>query len=618
MAFDSSQFTTSFWYDWADEETLPGKIFSTVEEIEEDQFTLRTNWRKYALYYSNRHELGLNWGLNVSTDAYESLVTENVVKSVIDTAASIIAKNQVRCRVLTNGAEWSDQRKARKLEQYLFGEFHARDVWALAPEVFRDACVFGTGVVKVIPNKARNRVEFERVLIDEIVVDEKQALRGKPRELHQRRLVDKNVLVAQFPRLSEEIRDSGTRDFWAGYTLPNNQVMVIESWRLPDSKNAVGRHTIVVDKAILLDEKYVEEDFPFVWYRWDGCPISGFYGLGLARDLQGFQVRLNQLNNFIQRCQDLIAVPRVFVDVASKVLKIEIDNKIGAIIPYRGKPPTFFTPQALNSEIYSYKDQIKRAAFEFAGISQLSAQSLKPAGLESAVALREYSDIETSRFVIQAQRYEKFFMQLGAKTIEAAKLVYQGQAKVKFSDRKVIHEIPWSDVSLENDRFELDIQPASLLSLSPSARLQAVTELAQVGQLDKSEIRYLLDHPDLRHNNEIHYADYEDIIRLKEKLFAGEYEPPEPFQNLDLGIKLLQLSYLKARDAGAPEDVLQNIRDWVAQANDLLTLAEPAPPAGPELGMAGTDPALAAGQAPIAGGSAGSDVIQNLAGPIAG
>ncbi len=595
LTFGSS---TAFWYDWDDKETLPSKLFSTVEEIEEDQASLRETWRKFALYYSNRHELGLNWGMNVSTDAYEALVTENVVKSVIDTAASIIAKNQVRCRVLTNGAEWSDQRKARKLEQYLFGEFHARDVWSLAPEVFRDACVFGTGVVKVIPNRDKKRVEYERVLIDEIVVDERQALRGKPRELHQRRLVDKNILSAQFPSLKDEIRESGTRDFWAGYTLPNNQVMVIESWRLPDGPGAPGRHVIAIDKAILLDEEYTAEDFPFVWYRWDGCPISGFYGLGLARDLQGFQIRLNQLNNFIQRCQDLIAVPRVFVDVASKILKIEIDNKIGAIIPYRGKPPTFFTPQALTSEIYTYKDQIKRAAFEFAGISQLSAQSLKPAGLESAVALREYSDIETSRFVIQAQRYEKFFMQLGVKTIDAATIVYKDQKTVKFSDRKVIHEIPWSDISLENDRFELDIQPASLLSLSPSARLQAVTELAQVGQLDKSEIRYLLDHPDLKHNNQIHYADYEDIIRVRENLFEDKYEPPEPFQNLDLGIKLLQLSYLNARDNGAPEEILQNLRDWVTSAKDLLALAEPTP----SQALPSADPALAAGQSPLTTG----------------
>jgi len=70
------------------EQRLANAIFSTSEEIEQDQTAMRTRWRDYARMYSNRNELGLYWGDNTQSDAYEALVTENVVKSVIDTAAS--------------------------------------------------------------------------------------------------------------------------------------------------------------------------------------------------------------------------------------------------------------------------------------------------------------------------------------------------------------------------------------------------------------------------------------------------------------------------------------------------------------------------------------------------
>lgn len=597
-----------FWFDLPKEEAYAA-VFALAEEIEEEQSGLRDAWKRYARAYSNRDEMGLDWGLDCSKELDTHFVTENVVKSVVDTAASIIAKNRVKVRVLTNGACFSDQRKARRLEKFVYGEMKYNDAWDLGPLVFRDACIFGTGVVKVFAKD--DKVTFERRLISDILVDERTAIDGKPRELFERRLVDKDVLIAKFPQFEEEIELAAGRTDWATSDIPNNQVVVVEGWRLGNN----GKHIVCIENATLVYEKYDSEDFPFVFFRWDGLPISGFYGLGLARDLHGFQLRINQLNRFIQRCQDLIAVPRVFVDMASKLLKIQFDNEVGAVIPYRGKPPTFYTPQALNAEIYEYKEQLKRSAFEFAGISQLSAQSLKPAGLESAVALREYNDIETNRFVIQAQRYERFYTDLGEHMIRCARKIYKGKKhSAKFPNKGVIELIDWSDVDMEDDRFEVDIQPASLLSMSPSARLQAVTELAQVGQLDKAEIRYLLNHPDLEQSNSVAYADYVDITRVEELLLDGKYEAPEPFQNLDLGLRRIQLTYLKIQSeyTDVPEEILDNMRTWVSQAKTIQEQA--VQQQGAPSAMA--DPAAATGQQPIAGGVAGSEVVGNLAAPI--
>jgi len=601
------------WYQIKDKDMVAPAVLTTAEEIEHDQASLRQSWKEYARAYSNRREMGLDWNLDSSQENIETFVTENVTKSVIDTAASIIAKNRVRPRILTNGSDFKEQRKARRLEKFLYSEMKSQKAWELGPSVFRDACIFGTGVVKVFGRK--KKMFFERKLISDILVDERGAIDGKPQELFERRIIDKNVLMSLFPKFETEIELAAGADSWAGSNIPKSQVVVVEAWRLPTDTKP-GRHVIVANKVLLHDETYTDTYFPFVFFRWDGLPVSGFYGLGLARDLHGIQSRINNLNKFIEQCQDMIAVPRVFVDMSSKLLKVHLDDRIGAIIPYRGKPPTFFTPTALNAEIYNYKEQLKRSAFEFAGISQLSAQSLKPAGLESAVALREYSDIETNRFVIQSQRYEKLFTDLGEMTINiAAKLFKNGvDTTARFPNKNVLELIKWSDVDLERDRFEIDIQPASLLSMSPSARLQAVTELAQVGQLDRAEIRYLLQHPDVEHSNDIASADYKDATRVEQLLLDGEYEPPEPFQNIDLIQRRLQLTYLwlQTEYTNVPEEILENIRTYISQTK---SLAEQAVQAG--VPAAPVDPALAGGQAPLAGGVAGSDVIQNLPGQIA-
>jgi len=601
-----------FWY-LAPDENIHEKVIQAAQGIEQDQSTLREAWKRYARAYSNRDEMGLDWSIDSSREFDKNFVTENVVKSVIDTAASIIAKNRVKVRVLTNGAKFTDQRRARGLEKFVYGEMKARDVWETSPLVFRDACIFGTGVLKIFDKK--NKVCIERRLISDILVDERSAIDGKPRELFERCLLDKEVLKGMYPKFADEIELAATQREWADHDIPKNQVVVVEAWRLA-SDGKPGRHAVCIQGCTLASEKYKHEYFPFVFFRWDGLPISGFYGLGLARDLHGIQTRINQLNVFIQRCQDLIAVPRVFVDMASKLIKVQLDNKIGAIIPYRGKPPTFFTPQALNSEIYDYKEQLKRSAFEFAGISQMSAQSLKPAGLESAVALREFNDIETNRFIIQAQRYERMYTAVGEMVIRIAKNAFKRgtDMRTSFPDTNTVEQIDWSDVNLEDDRFSLDIQPASLLSMSPSARLQAVTELAQVGQLDKAEVRYLLQHPDLEQSNSIAYADYVNITRTEEMLqdIEAVYRPPEPFQNLDLGLRRIQLLYQQLQNdyEDVPEQVYENIRSWVSQAK---TLQEQAMQAGAP--AAPTDPAAAAGQAPLSG--AGNQTVQNLAAPLA-
>ncbi len=231
---------------------------------------------------------------------------------------------------------------------------------------------------------------------------------------------------------------------------------------------------------------------------------------------------------------------KVFLERGSQVAKEQINNQTWGIIEYEGQPPRFFVPQTVAGEVFSHLDRLYNRAYEISGISQLSATSLKPAGLESGVALREYSDIETERFVIVGQAYESAFLEVARQMIDLAKDVSEeGKTYevISYGD-KDIEKIKWSDINLREDQYRMKVYPASLLPTTPAARLQTVIEMAQAGLIDKTETRSLLDFPDIEQFNKLATAPMEEAEMLVEEILEkGKYHPPEPFSNLQLHLQ---------------------------------------------------------------------------------
>ena len=576
------------WHDWdrVPQGECHKHVFTHVEAVEREQRDIHTNNVEYARLYSNREEPGLSPSQRARFREAD-LVTENVIQSVVDTATSLIGKSRPKIRILTDNADWSLQQTAKRLEKYLWGLFQALRVHESLTAIFRDACIFGTGVLKLYVRKGK--ICVERCLIDEIIVDENECPHGgQPRQMQHVRLVSKEVLKALYPDHANAIEQSGKgyRYEFAGYRpVDPGMVLVVETWHLgPD-----GRHSICVSEGTLLDEVYSEDYFPFVFYHWSP-PLTGFYGQGLAEALLGFQIRINELNDFIQRCQDLIAVPRVAIDVAAKMFKPHLDNEIGAIIPYSGKPPVFFTPTALNAEIYQYKEQLKQSAFEFAGISKMAAQATRPEGVEAAVAMRELSDNQSQRFSVQQQRFEDAAIQVAEMICRLCVKMY-GKGKgskppTVFMAEKFVQTIDWPEVDLDEKRFVLSVQAASIMSETPAGRLQRVIELAQYGvQLDQAELRRLLGHPDIGLSDSYAQAklDYADWVI--DELNDGRFPQPDPIQDLLLTIERVKSAYLHAAVTGAPEDILEGYRQYLVLAERLLPKPEPAPTLGADPAM---------------------------------
>lgn len=585
---------------WAEKETPHEAVWRTFKALEEQQKYRAEEFLHHARLYGNRDLAGLGLGQytkTISPEGYKNRVAMNVVKACVDTVTAKIAKNRPRPMYLTKGGEWGQRVKAKALNKFTEGAFHETRIYEVAPSIVRDAEVGGTGVYKVF--ELNGRIAGERVLPTELFVDDAEAIHGDPRTLMQVKTVSREVLAGMFAddakklRAIEEATPADTEG--SGQNFLGDMVQVVEAWHLPSAKDAGdGRHLITLDTGVLIDEEWTKTYFPFAFLRWTR-PMVGFWGEALAGHLSGLQLEINKLLQRIQRMMHF-SVPRVFLLGESKVPKDFLSNKLVEVIALKGtNPPVFSVPSMVPPEYFNHLERLYAKAFEEAGVSRMSAGSQKPAGLNSAVALREYNDVETERFVTFAQAYEQFFLDAGRMMVDLARDIAtrddeEGQKrgyKVKLPSKREVQEIDWSEIDLGEDDYVMQAYPVSSLPSQPAAKQDAVVEWVQQGWVTPEEGRRLLDFPDLEQSTNLAVAALNDIdFSIDSILEEGEYQTPEPEQALELGLKRFQSAYLKARSERYPDDRREMLLRWMAEARALLADAQspeapvPAPPGG--------------------------------------
>jgi hypothetical protein len=579
-----------------DEKSIPETLFGIVRFIQKNQNAQAADNLDFMRLYSNKDILGLN------SDAYTRVtrkdrLTLNLVQSVVDTLQAKIAKNRPRPMFLTDDGSWAERSKAKKLQKFSDGLFYQVGFYEIAPKVFKDACVFGTGILKWY--EIDGQIGCDRVFPNELSVDDADGMNGNPRTLYQTKTVSREVLLDTWPEYKNEIakaQKADTQQFAGSLTLAD-QVTIVEAWHLssgPDAKD--GMHVISLDNQVLLKEEWKKDRFPFAFLRYNDR-LLGFWGQGIAEQLMGIQIEINKLLRTLQLSMHLCSIPVYWIENGSKVAIQQMNNEIGRIGKYTGVKPTMEVQSGAPPDIVMQIDKLFQRGFEIGGISQLSATSQKPAGLNSGKALREYNDIETERFVITGQKYEQFALDSTELAIDLAADIYAREKtlKVKALSSSGFEEIDWKEIKLDRNDFVLQIFPTSFLSKTPAGRFQDVQELVQTGWVSKEQGMKLLDFPDLQNIMNLVNAPYDDVEETIGRMIdRGEYRPPEPYQNLELALRLTQLHYNKAARDGVPESRLELLRRYMDAIGE--TMKSAAPP--PEL-PAGTNPLAIPAKPPV-------------------
>lgn len=542
-------------------------------------------------------------------------VTFNVVRSCIDTACAKISKNKPRVSFVTQKGNWESKKRAKGLTSYVDGLFYQTDFYNKTSQVFRDACVYGTGAIKLSVDAQDGTIHAERVLVFELFTDDAESIYGSPRSLYHIPPRNRDELVEAYGDTPEKrfaIETArGIADFSNSGRGESDMVNVVEAWHLPSGPRANdGRHTIAIEGVELFSEKWTYNWFPIFLFHW--CePLVGMWGQGIAEELTGIQLEISKTLRTIQRAQHLAGGLRVFVEKNSDVTVAQINNEIGEILKYRGTVPIFDSvSRTVPPELYAHLENLVQKAYALTGISQLSANAQKPPGLDAGVAIREMYDIESERFVKVGQRWEKYHVDIGRAMIEltARLFVSRPSLKVKAPGSKFLETIAWNDVRLKEDEFEMRPFPTSSLPTTPAYRFQQITEWKKANIIDQEQMMQLLDMPDLEQFTSLYTASINDIERCLDAIVErGEYQAPEPFMDLKRCTKMALSVLMKGREDGLSERRQELILRWMDEAQSLLQTGQaptvasppPAPPALPAMPPgAPMDPALMPGLAP--------------------
>ena len=568
-------------------------ITSTLVSLQGHQTARLTQHVISARLYGNLSMLGLYGGIARKQAGTNPLLRErisfNVVQSAGDAITSKMAKNKPKPLFLTSGGDYRQQRKAKQLNRFLEGVFYENKAYRLGVKAFRDAFVFGDGLIHVFAENGR--VKFERVLSSELWVDEMEGFYGEPRQMHRTKGVDRAVLmemVAAWAKdrpkkeradLLDKVKNSNptTQDQSASQPDVNDLVTVRESWHLPDGPEPTeedpkgGKHVISIDGAELFAENYVKPFFPFARLSWSER-LYGYWSQGGAEQLQNIQIEINKLLGLIQRSFHLGGTFKVFLQQGSKVVKEHITNDVGSVITYVGQEPKYQVPPLVPPEIFAHLVTLTQRAYEQVGISMLSAASQKPAGLDSGKALREYNDIESDRFMTVGQAYEQFFVDLGRLAISVVKDITEGRRtyKVKAPGKRFVDTIDWKDVQLSEDSYVMQCFPISSLPNDPAGRQQTIQEWVQAGWLTQRQGRRLADFPDLDQVEGLANAAEDYLTMLLDRIVdEGEPTPPEPFDNLALARELALEYYQRGKSQALEEERLELLRRFLGQIDAL-------------------------------------------------
>ena len=602
---DPSHPRYKLWVEAEDHEEL-GRLLSETMHLIAGQHATRLNRivRAVSALDNLKYESVLDAASGKPANDWkdEQALTFNVIASAHDTLTSKIGKNKILPRIITSNAKWAKREQSARLEKYVRGLFKQLRVEEVMERALVNCILTGDGFVHV-HNDGEN-ISLERILPDELFVDFLDAYyddaTNQPCIMYRTKIRNIREVMSQFPEAAPEL-DSlyGTRlealqvsGLIAQNTSLRNSVVLIEAWARPlgDPKSEwfkPGRHVITCGSLVLLDEEWDKTYFPFVRLQYRK-PERGFYTRGLYQDIAPMQRELDFTFRRISDAQRLCSAPKILVKVgkAEKIINSSrITNQIGEILEVDEMDDIrVIAPPPLSGEQMSYLTQLKALGYEQSGISQLSATSKVPSGIDgaSARALREYNDIETERYALLAQEWERahgFLAELLIKEIAS-----NGDFTVRSFDRNnPLEVISFKDLEIDIDDISVAVFPASALPSRPEARFQAVQEYIQAGFIDQKSAMELMNSPDLDSYSEIKNAPKKAVDRIINMILdKQESMTVEPFFDLKYLIEQATLYYNYVIgeweiDAPKTEQTLTMLRQLIEDANYQLQLAAKPP-----------------------------------------
>lgn len=452
------------------------QILNNVAELRTYNGRWRPKWLRNLRLYT--------YSMNVSLDqikegnvvgyfasignSYTSSINENVIQSAIDALVSqLAAKNAIPFFTTVNGT-FAQQQVAKQVEQYFSNIYDEQNVTTTITDAFRDACIFGIGFVYI------------------------DALKKK---------IQKALPWQIMYRPSEDTYDKITRVFYERKWYPTT--LIPYENKIKEDYVTYGEYYDTVNnvKAILINgeifkvEEYLPGVIPFVPITYSN-PIYGKDTASVVDLLYGIQMKIHEIYRTVGEAIDKNPAQTFIVPQGSDVKVSSLNNRVGQIITYKPiegvtNPVTAVTPDFIANQYIETVQMLKNDAYELVGISKLSAQSVKPTGVDSGRAMKTLNDIESERFEVQFKAILRAYCDVARIFIK----VMNPDDYILPEDRNRL-SIKWEAIQEIYDKMKIQFSSMSSLSRDPTQRATEIDMLVARGVIPQSKASLYYEMPD--------------------------------------------------------------------------------------------------------------------------
>lgn len=405
-----------------------------------------------------------------ASDDTTSSIQENVIYSCISSLVSKIASQKARPFINTVNGTFSDIQTAKAAQQYFDILYDEQNIYKTISNVFRDCCIFDTGWV----------------FIDR---DSKSVIRANPWQVYTSKLESSNGCRKQ---IAYKIEHYPTI-LLEGIDTTKEECTYIRYWNIKDHKFV----TFIPELQHYVEEDWEPDTLPFIDIHYE-TPINGTSSQSVVDMLYGIQMEIDTILEKIKEASQLNPANTIFIPEQSTIKATKLNNQVGQVVTYTatpnmtGSPVTVATPAFIDGQYITLLESLKNDAYELVGISQLSATSQKPIGLDSGAALQTMENIESDRFQTQLNQVLRLYVDIAKAIIS----IYPKNEEI-LPDTKSRLNVKWSDILKVKEKMSIQFSAADSLSKDPATKLKQLQMLSQAGILPANRIASLMQMPDL-------------------------------------------------------------------------------------------------------------------------
>ena len=482
----------------------------------------------------------------------------NIIASCIDTLHAKIAESKVRPFFTTINGTFKDIQTVKQTQHFFDIMFDEQGVNKTVSDAFRDACIFDTGVIYIDEETATVR----RALPFQVYVS--------PSEANYKNITKCYYEQKDFPVtcLPEKVLTK----------FKNKNLDFVDFGIYYDTYNKTKAYT--ANGSFVLAEEWDKQAIPFIFLHYKN-PILSNVSISVVDMLINIQQEINILMAKIKDASQINPANTFFVPDGSSIKAQQLNNRVGNVITYKpqasgGVPVITSTPAFIDGQYMTLLDSLIQKAYDIVGVSQLSATSRKPTGLNSGIAIATAEDIEADRFETQLNQVIRAYVDIAKTCIK----IFDKDAEVLPSS-KYRCSIKWSDVLREADNMNIQFSGADNLSKDPSTKLQQLQQLATAGVIPAARISQLMQIPDLEMGYSLANNAIEAVMEvIKNCVENDDFDIPAyvPFELLKEEIINTLLSLTSANKEKNKEDINKLCKlyekvdtlptDWQKQADE--------------------------------------------------